>query len=245
MGALAGLLAPSYEAETPPGGARAWRAAWRYPEDPLLGDLRGLDGTWAVLTAGELAAAPIVLEQAALQGVDPNLIMAVISRESNFVPTATHTDRDGKQSYGLMQLRWDTATGLAQGAGLPLSSPGQLFDPAMNITLGTRYLAYQLRRYGGILAVADAVAAYNAGTAFRTASGAYTNQPYVTYVLAAFNRYSQQYVEPAELVTTTTRAPAELFETRAMAPSSEMSMGAGLGIAAVAVLIGAMWWRSS
>jgi soluble lytic murein transglycosylase len=49
---------------------------------------------------------------------------------------------------------------VARRYGLRLSSPERLYDPALNIRLGTAYLAEQLRRFGR---VEYALAAYNAG----------------------------------------------------------------------------------
>lgn len=128
---------------------------------------------------------------AAAQPVDPALLMAIMQVESSFDPLATHLDRDGISSYGLMQLRPETAALLA---GRTLTTD-ELFDPTVSTLLGAKYLADQLRRYQG--SVPDAVAAYNAGTARRNADGQYINsrgetnvQRYVDAVLAAYARWS-------------------------------------------------------
>jgi soluble lytic murein transglycosylase len=55
----------------------------------------------------------------------------------------------------------DTAARLARQAGLPEPSPEALYDPRVNLDLGSRYLDQLLGRFGG--RISAAVASYNAG----------------------------------------------------------------------------------
>ncbi len=80
--------------------------------------------------------------------VRPELIMAVIKAESNFVADAVSS----KGAMGLMQLMPRTAE------AMNITDP---FDPQQNIGGGTQYLSKLLRMFGGDERLA--VAAYNAG----------------------------------------------------------------------------------
>jgi len=98
---------------------------------PAGGDLR------------ELAAAA-----ARRHGLDPGLVLAVVSVESGFRPQAVSP----KGAQGLMQLMPGTASSLGVA---------DAFDPVQNLDGGTRHLGQLLTLYGGDLA--RALAAYNAG----------------------------------------------------------------------------------
>src|SRR5690606_37381038 len=71
--------------------------------------------------------------------------------------------RSHADAWGLMQLLPGVARQVAKSAGLPYSTPQQLFDPEYNVRLGTRFLGQMARKYDGSPWLASA--AYNAGPA--------------------------------------------------------------------------------
>jgi len=91
--------------------------------------------------------------------LDPHLILALIRQESLFDAHA----RSPAFALGLMQLLPSTASRVAARAGMPAPSHEKLFDPEVNLTLGTQYLKDLLQRYSNNWF--KAIAAYNAGEA--------------------------------------------------------------------------------
>lgn len=101
--------------------------------------------------------ASIVAARAKENGLDPNLVYAVIRQESGFQAGA----QSGAGAVGLMQLTPDTFEWLQrkEGAQDPLSSDA-LTQPDVNVRYGCRFLALLLNRYG---VRRTALCAYNAG----------------------------------------------------------------------------------
>ncbi|MCC1495646.1 transglycosylase SLT domain-containing protein [Alcanivorax sp. 1008] len=89
--------------------------------------------------------------------IDSWLLMAVARRESAFNPQA----RSPVGAMGLMQLMPGTAKDMARQSGTNISDTAEVFDPALNIDLGSGYLAGLLKRYNNNRVLA--LAAYNAG----------------------------------------------------------------------------------
>ncbi|MCL1787634.1 MAG: lytic transglycosylase domain-containing protein [Defluviitaleaceae bacterium] len=89
--------------------------------------------------------------------LDASFILAVIMAESSFNPNAQ--SRVGAQ--GLMQLMPPTAADMAARMGMTDFAPEDVWDPEVNIALGTFYLNWLYNRYDGNLDLV--LAAYNAG----------------------------------------------------------------------------------
>ncbi|MDR1939396.1 MAG: lytic transglycosylase domain-containing protein [Clostridiales bacterium] len=90
-------------------------------------------------------------------GVDENLILSVINIESGFDESAT--SRAG--AVGLMQLMPSTGGYLYQRIYKQDVDKSRLFEPELNIYLGTYYINLLTQRFDGDLYWA--LAAYNAG----------------------------------------------------------------------------------
>jgi soluble lytic murein transglycosylase len=89
-------------------------------------------------------------------GLDPALVAGLIRQESSFNPQATSP----AGARGLMQLMPDVARSLARSRGIPNLNTERLYDPALNIQLGTAHLAELFRAKRETV---QALAAYNAG----------------------------------------------------------------------------------
>lgn len=100
--------------------------------------------------------AAALVREAKRNGIEPALVLAVIHTESGYYNFA----RSSVGALGLMQIMPATGEMLAREAGLRWTGPELLFDPEVNLRLGTRYLAILRARYGDWT---RALAAYNWG----------------------------------------------------------------------------------
>ncbi|NUN02728.1 MAG: lytic transglycosylase domain-containing protein [Bryobacteraceae bacterium] len=89
-----------------------------------------------------------IQEAAEREGLTPDLLRAIIHKESSYLPCAVSP----KGALGLMQLMPATAS------AMKVENP---FDPKQNIDGGSRFLRKLLNRYGNDLTLA--LGAYNAG----------------------------------------------------------------------------------
>jgi len=128
---------------------RDGQEAKRLGLDRALNDRGGL---WGDDRRRVLAA---IVREARRHGLDPLLVAAVIEIESRFDPFAVSQ----AGAYGLMQLMPPTAEEMFPGRK-PFRV-AHLFNPVLNIELGTAYMAQLLRRFDGDLQ--RALIAYNAG----------------------------------------------------------------------------------
>lgn len=94
-----------------------------------------------------------IIKQAHAKGIPPQIVMAIIERESDYDITNMG---DGGNSYGLMQIqkRWHQERMDKLGCS-------DLFDPYQNVAVGIDYLAELLDRYDGDMA--KALVGYNQG----------------------------------------------------------------------------------
>ena len=104
-----------------------------------------------------LASQDGLVPQAGQAGIDPAWAYGILRAESAWMSDA----RSGADARGLMQLVPATAALVAKRNGLAWTGGDSLYDPTVNIALGTRYLAQMAARYNGAPWLASA--AYNAG----------------------------------------------------------------------------------
>lgn len=91
-------------------------------------------------------------------GLDPILVASLIRQESQWNPRAT----SGANARGLMQLLPSVGKTVAASQALRSWDPAILYQPQINIQLGTAHLGGLMRRYPNVV---RALAAYNAGDA--------------------------------------------------------------------------------
>ena len=99
----------------------------------------------------------IIWEHSAEAGIDPYFIASIIRTESNFIPRAL--SKSG--AMGLMQLMPKTAKWVAGQVNINIENNESLYDPSINIKLGTYYIKHLLNKYDNNTALA--LAAYNSG----------------------------------------------------------------------------------
>jgi hypothetical protein len=103
----------------------------------------------AGLAGGTYMVVEYLINQYNESGVDDRIIKCQVAQESKFNPTATGRNND----IGLLQVL--PATGKQLGF-----TAKSLYDPAINIIAGTRYLKYLIGRFGSVRA---GLVAYNGG----------------------------------------------------------------------------------
>jgi soluble lytic murein transglycosylase len=94
----------------------------------------------------------------AANALDPYLVASLIRQESEFNPNAVSR----ANAVGLMQLLPKTGKLVAKEVKLQRYNASQLYTPAVNLQLGTRYFRGMVDKFGGSFEYA--LAAYNAGS---------------------------------------------------------------------------------
>lgn len=95
---------------------------------------------------------------ARMHSIEPAMLSSVCYHESTFDPYVIVRDDGGSPSYGLCQVKLETARMLGFRG-----TADELMDPQENMHYAAKYLSKQLSRYNGD--VNKAVSGYNAGTA--------------------------------------------------------------------------------
>jgi soluble lytic murein transglycosylase-like protein len=113
-----------------------------------------------------------LVHAAEFTGVPLRLLKAVCKVESALNPKATHYDDGGSHSYGLCQIKLETARSVGFTGSVP-----KLYNPYVNAYYAGRYLKFQLVRYRGDWV--RAISAYNAGHAKKVIK----NRKYVNRVI--------------------------------------------------------------
>jgi soluble lytic murein transglycosylase len=158
--------------------------------------------------------------------LDPALLAAVIYEESRFRADA----ESPAGAIGLMQLRPETAKGIAVRTGGSRFETSDLYDPEINVRYGAWYLRHLIRKYDD---VEKALAAYNSGqgNVDRGIEFAETRE-YVRKVLKTRDRYAAAYAELrrfqtfssmrriGQKVTAPPKSSTPAAKTRAPAPVS-------------------------
>jgi soluble lytic murein transglycosylase-like protein len=97
-----------------------------------------------------------ILEAHNRYDLSTEVLLAVIETESGFDSRAVSS----KGALGLMQLMPSTGQEMADRLDIPWTGNEMLYDPAINIQLGSEYLYQMFKRFGH---ADNALAAYNAG----------------------------------------------------------------------------------
>ncbi len=108
-------------------------------------------GEYPVLYRAEL------LKYAKSKTIDPRFVLAIMKQESSFRANA----KSPSAARGLLQLVYDTAIKYNAQAGFSNMQADDLYQPPVNIAIGSQYLADLKNQFGGLY---EAIAAsYNGG----------------------------------------------------------------------------------
>ncbi len=127
------------------------------PDDWVAAAKSHLERTGAPIRGKDLDALLRIVDRSATRfGIDPLTVLAVIQVESRFDPRAISP----RGAMGLMQLRAETAREIAGELGVPWDSDDLLFEPELNVVIGTCYLSRLIEHFGDLDA---ALAAFHSG----------------------------------------------------------------------------------
>lgn len=112
---------------------------------------------WILKTIYPLHYYDLIEKYATEYEVDPYLVVAIIKNESKFNPNAVSK----KDAKGLMQIAPITGRWASEKLEIPNYTEDMLFEPELNIKIGTWYLNVLKHEFGENLEVI--IAGYNAG----------------------------------------------------------------------------------
>jgi Transglycosylase SLT domain/Domain of unknown function (DUF4124) len=156
--------------------------------------------------------ATLIESNAKTHGLDPSLVKAMIAVESAFEPQAV----SAKGALGLMQIMPATGERYGVAGNAKRTLEQQLFDPAINLRIGTRYMRDLLQRFDQDLNLA--LAAYNAGEG-AVEQYARTIPPYPeTRDYVALVQQFEAYYRPPPPVVAPSTPPRVTLKPRVVAP---------------------------
>lgn len=171
-----------------------------------------------LFAVGVVQAAPypqyqhLVEKHAEKQGLDVNLVWAVIARESGGRWNATSP----KNARGLMQVIPPTAARMGV-------NPKYLYNPEHNIMAGTRYLKFLSERYNGNIDLM--LAGYNAGEgAVDKYKGIPPYRETKNYVRLVRNRYAQLSGNPAYAASTRATVVKASYQVKSSGKKGDLSV---------------------
>ena len=98
-----------------------------------------------------------LLRHAKTKNIDPRFALAIMKQESSFRANA----KSPSAARGLLQLVFDTALKYNKKAGFPNLQPDDLYQPGVNIAIGSVYISELKNQFSGLY---EAIAAsYNGG----------------------------------------------------------------------------------
>lgn len=104
----------------------------------------------------QLELAKVIYDESMKYKFDWKMIMAVIMTESSF----RHDIKSSDPSYGLMQIKYNTAKSVGEKVGINVKKAADLYDITTNVKIGGYYLWEQILRFSD---VKKAIVAYNLG----------------------------------------------------------------------------------
>jgi len=115
-----------------------------------------------ITTEARYRLADLIYQNSAQYGYSPELLLAVIAVESKFNPQALGRYRGGTLSgaLGIMQIKYETASHIANTLGMGKINREDLMDPEINMVLGTAYLMTLITQFKSFK---HGILAYNLG----------------------------------------------------------------------------------